>query len=341
MNPDRVNKLNIALMLVAAVAAFLIPFELFLFSYAVLGPAHYLTEVSWLHDRHYFVKDRYDYRLLMLLCLPIAIAFTPEAVHLMPNRDPILEPVLFMGFFGALAMNLAKGRAKLPALAIIGLSALALDANNGLRTFLLIYLPTIVHVFVFTAAFILYGAIRSRSASGIASLLVFMLCTASFFVFTPDSSNYLLSHYVRQSYVPFSDLNRHLIGLFGLGASKTWYDLFYTAGGLTVARFVAFSYFYHYLNWFSKTSIIKWDQISPSRRNSIIVAWLAALAVYAYDYRIGFVVLTLMSNIHVFLEFPLDHQTFVNIGRELAGISGIRTVDAMPARARTARAAAK
>src|SRR4051812_17287958 len=38
----------------SALLAHLLPFELVLFSYAFLGPAHYLTEISWLHDRKYF-----------------------------------------------------------------------------------------------------------------------------------------------------------------------------------------------------------------------------------------------------------------------------------------------
>src|SRR5438105_15288845 len=55
---DQVNYLNLGLMIVSCVLAYIIPFELFLFSYAVLGPLHYLTEISWLHDRKYFVEAK-------------------------------------------------------------------------------------------------------------------------------------------------------------------------------------------------------------------------------------------------------------------------------------------
>lgn len=51
---DQINYLNVGLMIVSCLVAYVIPFELFLFSYAVLGPLHYLTEISWLHDRGYF-----------------------------------------------------------------------------------------------------------------------------------------------------------------------------------------------------------------------------------------------------------------------------------------------
>jgi hypothetical protein len=53
---DTINYVNIGLMMISCVTAYVVPFGLFLFSYTVLGPLHYLTEISWLHDRKYFVK---------------------------------------------------------------------------------------------------------------------------------------------------------------------------------------------------------------------------------------------------------------------------------------------
>ena len=43
-------------MFLSAIGAFFLPFEVFLFAYAFLGPLHYLTEISWLHDRNIFLK---------------------------------------------------------------------------------------------------------------------------------------------------------------------------------------------------------------------------------------------------------------------------------------------
>src|SRR5437762_6342156 len=57
-NTDKINYLNIGLMLLSLGVAFRFPFELFLFSYAVLGPLHYLTEISWLHERKYFTESQ-------------------------------------------------------------------------------------------------------------------------------------------------------------------------------------------------------------------------------------------------------------------------------------------
>src|SRR6187551_589263 len=55
MKARNVDLLNVGLIAISLVAAFALPFELFLFAYAVLGPLHYLTEISWIHDRGYFV----------------------------------------------------------------------------------------------------------------------------------------------------------------------------------------------------------------------------------------------------------------------------------------------
>jgi hypothetical protein len=86
-------------------------------------------------------------------------------------------------------------------------------------------------------------------------------------------------------------------------------------------RLIAFAYTYHYLNWFSKTSVIKWHEISRVRTAAIIVLWLISLGVYAYDYQLGMITLYFLSVLHVMLEFPLNHQTFAGIGRELHALT--------------------
>jgi len=51
----RADAIHLGLMLLALAVAYVLPFELLLLSYAILGPVHYLTEISWLHDRKYFL----------------------------------------------------------------------------------------------------------------------------------------------------------------------------------------------------------------------------------------------------------------------------------------------
>ena len=69
MNTKTVDLINIGLMIISCIAAYLLPFELFLFSYAILGPLHYLTEISWLHRRDYFVNGKWDYLIFIPLTL--------------------------------------------------------------------------------------------------------------------------------------------------------------------------------------------------------------------------------------------------------------------------------
>ena len=85
-------------------------------------------------------------------------------------------------------------------------------------------------------------------------------------------------------------------------------------------RLIAFAYTYHYLNWFSKTSIIRWHEVPKERTIFILVMWSVSLTVYAYNYETGMTVLYFLSLLHVMLEFPLNHQTFAGIGRELRAL---------------------
>ena len=81
----------------------------------------------------------------------------------------------------------------------------------------------------------------------------------------------------------------------------------------TIAPFLAFVYTYHYLNWFSKTSIIEWHQVSWQRAMLIGCLYAVAVGVYLIDYQTGFIVLLSLSFLHVVLEFPLNFKSIVGI----------------------------
>ena len=74
LQEDRINYVNIGLMAVTAVLAYFMPFETFLIAYAFLGPLHYLTEISWLHDRQYFSKGKYDFLVLLVVGILLSVA---------------------------------------------------------------------------------------------------------------------------------------------------------------------------------------------------------------------------------------------------------------------------
>jgi hypothetical protein len=321
---DRINRLNIGLMVLSCVAAFVLPFELFLFAYAVLGPLHYLTEISWIHDRKYFLREDERWKPVLVWIGLIALTLIVMIVGLVREHllhataTPVWEIGLFYIVFVAAALFAFDGNRIVTAGAIVltGLGAWLFSASPyyGLIAFLII---TIVHVLVFTGAFVLFGALKARSVSGVLSLAVFIACTLSFFVLAPDWAGGT-SAFIRTSYQPFELLNGQLIGLFGLGQGGALADIYASPAGLTVMRLIAFAYTYHYLNWFTKTSVIGWHRIPKLRAGAILALWIAAVAVYAYSYVLGFVVLYALSVLHVMLELPLNHQSFAGIGRELA-----------------------
>ena len=172
MTTRSLNLLNIGLMIISANIAFIIPFELFLFSYAILGPLHYLTEIGWLHKRNYFVEGKYDYIWLVLLCVFGTLGYFGFKGFTTWN---LYAP--YVAFTSALVFYSVKNPyLKFIAIFLSFLIGVAFNTSQFYLIFFLIFLPTILHVFVFTGSFILYGAIKSKSTSAYISLLVFAAC---------------------------------------------------------------------------------------------------------------------------------------------------------------------
>jgi hypothetical protein len=116
-----------------------------------------------------------------------------------------------------------------------------------------------------------------------------------------------------------------MLNLFGFTELKGFTDasvnaIFNSQSGYMVMRFVAFAYTYHYLNWFSKTSIIQWHKVPKSTLAIVIVLWVASILIYAYDYMVGLKWLFLLSFLHVLLEFPLNYRSVIGIGQEIKGL---------------------
>lgn len=309
-----IDWLNIALMLAAAAAAAWLPFEVFLFSYAVLGPLHYLTEISWLHERQYFASGKYDFLWLLLLAgglFVVSFGITWPTLQLALSWG---AGMTYLAFMSALAMVLFKGLyPKLLFVLVAFILLLGLTRQHVYLILFAVFVPTVVHVYVFTAAFMLYGALKSGSRPGLLAVVMLFICGAGLLLL-PVHGAYAVSSPARASYALFEELNRQLLAVFGMSEV----DLYASGAGVALMRFIAFAYTYHYLNWFSKTSIIRWHEVSLRRLALITVLWLAAVGVYAYDYRTGFVALYTLSFLHVYLEFPLNHQCFVGIGKELS-----------------------
>jgi hypothetical protein len=313
-----INYLNIGLMVLSVIAAYILPFEVFLFSYAVLGPLHYLTEISWLEKKNYFIKSKKDIWLFILLVILITIGMFDGGSRI----NFFLGSILFSGFIYALIiLFVEKLPVKLLLIFITFIASLIFNVNHYPDVVFLLFavwLPTIIHVFIFTGAFILYGALKTKSLSGMISLGIFILCATSFFMYTPSGLPDFVSEYAQKAYHNFKVLNTTLYSLFGYGEMGIHDNAMFTnENSIKIMRFIAFAYTYHYLNWFSKTSVIKWNQVSKTRMGVIVTLWILAVILYAVSYQVGFYALFLLSLLHVFFEFPLNHHTFIGIGREL------------------------
>ncbi len=289
---------HLALLLGALVLAYLLPFELFLLSYAVLGPAHYLTEISWLHDRRYFLPHP---ALAALLCLvALGAMFMADS-----SRLGLLISVCFVGC-AILAAGLPPRRAALLlALAAIGFGALAIAGVPFGLAWVLV--PTLLHVSVFTLVFMLGGALKSRSPAQFLLVGAYLVAIAAILIL-PPSGGTVLPALARIGREDFGDLAPALGQVIGLP------DLRFDA---RLTGLLSFVYTYHYLNWFIKADVIRWTAVPPRRLAAIAVLSLAATGFYLYDYAAGFMVLLLLSLIHVLLEFPLNSISLRQLGGAL------------------------
>jgi len=285
-------------MLGTAALAARLPFELFLFAYAVLGPLHYLTEISWLHDRGYFTTGRWDVAPLVVL----AAAGLASYLRLIDWNGAV-----FLAFALSAGFAFARARAAKLAVAVLaGGASLVVTRWGPAGLFFAVLLPTIVHVFAFTALFILHGALRHRSATGFASLGVFLGCGAVLLFRHPPASHYAVSVSSARIMEEFASLIDPLAAIFPQPLG--WDAL------AAIGRFLAFAYTYHYLNWFSKTQVIRWHEVSRARLGLVAGVYIASLVVYGIDYHTGLVALFFLSLLHVLLEFPLDLRTLAGVG---------------------------
>jgi hypothetical protein len=316
---NKLNYLNIGLMLLSCLIAFYLPFDLFLFAYAILGPAHYLTEISWLHERHYFTKGKRDYLLLGILAFLIFLcSYVLKDMKYFQKKDlwvMLSNSFIFIAFFSALVLAVLKdGFTRMVGVCMVCIAALL--AKNYFLIFS-VFLPTLIHVYIFTGLFILYGALKSRSTSGYFSFAVFLLCPL-LFVFV-SSATFIISPYAQKTYYYFQIVNEKVYQLFSspnIQVPDVRTALYESSLGIKIMRFIAFAYTYHYLNWFSKTTVIKWHRISKLRMGIIVLLWGISIGLYAYDYKLGFDWLFFLSVLHVFLEFPLNHTSFIGIFKE-------------------------
>ena len=411
MTPARdaqINYLNIGLMILSAIGAFFLPFEVFLFAYAFLGPLHYLTEISLLHDRSYFSKGKYDF--IVLVIIGVLLSYAAFAKDFGINTDfyeafveaNLFDKLLVLALFSAILFALVENLiVKIVAILFLfvfisgWLSPERSAENNASTTIFALtsLVPTLIHVYVFTGLFMLYGALKSRSKTGLISVATFIVIPIILVFYTPvNPKTNFLSDYGKKAYyadgdgffytnvsildhfklideplltnkqyldsvvnkksadnqIPIAEraritdslknklsenfivpnqeseyYNKPIPVKFAIPINTKdyyWNSIFFSTVGIMLMRFIAFAYLYHYLNWFSKTEVIRWHKVPKLRFVLVIGLWLTACGLYAYDYALGLSFLFFLSFSHVLLEFPLNIVSIVGIGKETLSI---------------------
>ena len=181
-----------------------------------------------------------------------------------------------------------------------------------------IFLPTIVHVYLFTLLFMIQGAMHKKSWQGIAGIILLILSPIIIFNSNINPTDYIILGYAKTSYLTskFSILNSYIARALHLSSNDKFY--LFSAIGIKVQIFIAFCYTYHYLNWFSKTTVIGWGKALSTRKFALtIIIWCGSILLYWYDYKTGFMALFFLSIVHVVLEFPLNIRSVKGIASKI------------------------
>jgi hypothetical protein len=298
--PRLTDMLHLCLLLGALALAYLLPFELLVLSYTVLGPAHYLTEISWLHDRKYFLPHR-----------GIALLLALTALGAMFMADQFQLGLLIAFCFVACAV-LAAVRSRLAGLAFLVIAALSFALLSRFEVpfgLVWVLLPTVIHVSVFTLIFMTVGAFKSRSRMQFALVGIYLVAIAVI-VLLPPSSRTVIPLLAEIGRTYFGDIAPALGSV--LGVPHLTFDA-------RVTGLLSFVYTYHYLNWFIKADVIRWAAVPKPRLAAIAVLSLAATGLYLYNYVYGFLLLFLLSLTHVLLEFPLNSISIRQLGAAIGG----------------------
>ena len=324
MNVKNIDDINIFLILISLVVAYYLPFELFLFSYAVLGPLHYATEISWLDKKNYFVHTKKWVFLFLLFCAIISI---PSMLNL-----HYLNHINDIAFLKKLNISISKYKNNIVLITfLLSIGLIYIQKAKTIIIYLLFciaianfilsqfpfsvimmcaFLPTIIHVYVFTLLFMIFGTMGSKSKSGSIAIVLMILCPFVIAFLNINADSYLFSATIQEYYIASGmiSLNYYISNLF----NDVTYSKFHliSSSGIKIQIFIAFCYTYHYLNWFSKTSLIGWNRnVSKTRIGIILIIWSSSVFLYWYDYKVGLSALFFLSMLHVFLEFPLNITT--------------------------------
>jgi len=328
----QLDTFNFFLIGVSLVAAIYFPFELFILAYAILGPLHYVTEINWLDKKGYFIKRKNHAWILVFLTAIIAIPYmlweigslkeVLDESHWLYQLKSIAATFALTALVTAIAMVFTKNLKMVLLTAVITFTA-GLFLENVLFFAVVIggLLPTIIHVFLFTILFMLYGAMKNKSKVGYASVLFIVLVPLIIYYLPIEARGFSVDPYFSETFnaSKLYNINWATGWILGVFEQNPRYPMT-SEIAIRIQVFIAFAYTYHYLNWFSKTTVIGWHKIITKKKLFLILAiWIVSLSIYFYNYLMGFLILVFLSYLHVLMEFPLNVHSVKEIGKGIAG----------------------
>ena len=296
------------MLLFSAVAAWLFPLETFLVAGVIIGPFHYLTEIAWLRKKDFYfstgiIPPTAYLAVTVFLCLAASL-------DLKVHRGWTVYAVA-----GLLVLSFSTLIRSIPVL--LGMLALVAGTKfliHGYGLFLAAFVPTVVHVYVFTFLFLVSGALRGKRASrfGAVNALLLLALPVLLLRLPATLPMGLPGHAWMQSEALFAGVHEYIAGLMGLG-------MHFNAGAalepnaILVFRFLAFIYLHHYLNWFAKTELLAWHKVSPRAWATVLVIYTVLITSYFFSFALGFYATYALSLLHVLLELPLNWQAGAGI----------------------------
>lgn len=194
-------------------------------------------------------------------------------------------------------------------------TVIVLKNNYHAHLVTFVFLPTLIHVFIFTFLFMWIGYLKKPNAFALISLLLMIAFPLAIAfipveVFFEKTAKGGIEMYINSG---FEMLNTSIYSIVN-GSIYPESNFYETASGLKIQSFIAFAYTYHYLNWFAKINIVGWAKsISKTNFTIIICLWIFAISLYVYNFKLGLMVLFFMSLGHVLLEFPLNIRVIKGI----------------------------
>lgn len=286
------------LILVSYIWSLVLPYDGIWISFTFLGLLHFLTQISWLHDRRLFFQEQKVIQKQFFILFGALCAFIITLLYISPGENGFYIALLYAStFIIALFLRLDS-----PLKYVLIIFALLMFVGEWSKALFLfgILLPTVIHVGIFTLCFLIQGALRRGDYPGIISAFAWIIAVVAIFIF-PHIEIIAPMQWFQEERLLWEPLAQNLSSVANVNLE-------------IIFSFLTFIYTYHFLNWFSKTEVLKWHKMSPERSIGIAIFYVFAIFVCYWNYMLGYLFLLLpLSILHVVLEFPLDVQVLATL----------------------------